>query len=67
VFVARAGGRAEDDGWLLVLVYDPAADASNITVLDARDPSTGPLGRAWFDHLVPPTFHGAFAPAPLGA
>jgi all-trans-8'-apo-beta-carotenal 15,15'-oxygenase len=63
IFVPRpdAGpGGAEDDGWLLVLVYDPASDASNITVLDARDPSAGPLARAWFDHHVPPTTHGAF-------
>jgi len=52
---------AEDDGWLLALVYDPASDASNITVLDGRDPSAGPLARAWFDHHIPPTTHGAFA------
>jgi all-trans-8'-apo-beta-carotenal 15,15'-oxygenase len=66
IFVPRPGNgaaHAEDDGWLLALVYDPAADASNITVLDARDLSAGPLARAWFDHHVPPTFHGAFAPA----
>jgi all-trans-8'-apo-beta-carotenal 15,15'-oxygenase len=70
VFVPRpdAGpGCAEDDGWLLVLVYDPALDASNITVLDARDPSAGPLARAWFDHHVPPTTHGAFAPGQIAA
>lgn len=64
VFVPRPDavpGGAEDDGWLLVLVYDPASDASNVTVLDARDPSDGPIARAWFDHHVPPTTHGAFA------
>jgi carotenoid cleavage dioxygenase-like enzyme len=68
VFVPRPGagpGGAEDEGWLLVLVYDPASDASNITVLDARDPSDGPLARAWFDHHVPPTTHGAFAPGQI--
>lgn len=65
IFVPRpANGtaHAEDDGWVLTLVYDPASDASNVTVLDARDISTGPLARAWFDHHLPPTFHGAFAP-----
>jgi all-trans-8'-apo-beta-carotenal 15,15'-oxygenase len=62
IFVARPGARDEDDGWLLTLVYDPVADASNVTVLDARDPSTGVLARAWFDGLIPPTFHGTFAP-----
>jgi carotenoid cleavage dioxygenase-like enzyme len=62
IFVPRPGSSVEDDGWVLALVYDPPSDTSNITVLDARDLSTGPLARAWFDHHVPPTFHGAFAP-----
>jgi all-trans-8'-apo-beta-carotenal 15,15'-oxygenase len=65
IFVPRPGNgvaHAEDDGWVLALVYDPASDASNVTVLDARDLAAGPLARAWFDHHIPPTFHGAFAP-----
>lgn len=64
VFVPRSGAAgpgSEDDGWVLVLVYDPATDTSNVTVLDGRDPSAGPLARAWFDHHIPPTTHGAFA------
>jgi all-trans-8'-apo-beta-carotenal 15,15'-oxygenase len=67
IFVPRpvdGVAHAEDDGWVLALVYDPASDVSNVTVLDARDLSAGPLARAWFDHHVPATFHGAFAPAP---
>ena len=64
IFVPRPdtghGVHAEEDGWVLTLVYDPASDTSNVTVLDARDLSSGPLARAWFDHHVPPTFHGAF-------
>jgi all-trans-8'-apo-beta-carotenal 15,15'-oxygenase len=65
IFVPKPGSgtaRAEDDGWVLALSYDPVHDASNITVLDARDPSAGPVARAWFDHHLPPTFHGMFAP-----
>jgi all-trans-8'-apo-beta-carotenal 15,15'-oxygenase len=61
---SNGAAQAEDDGWVLALVYDPASDASNVTVLDARDLSAGPLFRAWFDHHVPPSFHGAFAPGP---
>jgi all-trans-8'-apo-beta-carotenal 15,15'-oxygenase len=63
IFVPRPGASTEDDGWVLTLVYDAASNASNVTVLDACDLSAGPLARAWFDHAVPPTFHGAFAPA----
>jgi carotenoid cleavage dioxygenase-like enzyme len=65
IFVPRPGNgaaHAEDDGWVLALVYDPASDASNVPVLDARDLSAEPLARASFDHHLPPTFHGAFAP-----
>jgi carotenoid cleavage dioxygenase-like enzyme len=65
IFVPRPGNgaaHAEDDGWVLALVYDPASDASNVTVLDARDLSAESLARAWFDHHLPPTFQGAFAP-----
>ncbi len=68
IFVPRPGSgaaQAEDDGWVLALVYDPTSDASNVTVLDARDLSAGPLARVWFDHHLPPTFHGTFAPASL--
>ena len=59
----RPDGRAEDDGWLLTLVYDATTDTSGIAVLDARDLQRGPIARAWFDHHVPFTFHGNFAPA----
>lgn len=33
IFVPRPGSgaaQAEDDGWVLALVYDPASDASNV-------------------------------------
>lgn len=62
VFVRRPDGAGEDDGWLLTLVYDGASDQSGVAVLDARDPGRGPVARAWFDHHVPFTFHGNFAP-----
>ena len=38
----KGAAHAEDDGWVLALVYDAASDASNVTVLDARDLSAGP-------------------------
>ncbi|MGZ3427748.1 MAG: carotenoid oxygenase family protein [Polyangia bacterium] len=64
VFVRRPDGRDEDDGWLLTLVYDGIAHQSGVAVLDAREPGRGPIARAWFDHHVPFTFHGNFAPRP---
>jgi carotenoid cleavage dioxygenase len=61
VFVARAGGTAEDDGYLLTFVHDRATTTSHLLVLDARDLST----RAEL-HLpvrVPGGFHGTWVPA----
>jgi all-trans-8'-apo-beta-carotenal 15,15'-oxygenase len=63
VFVRRPGGSAEDDGWLLMLVYDAHSDRSGVSVVDARRIEAGAVAHAWLDHAVPFTFHGAFAPA----
>jgi all-trans-8'-apo-beta-carotenal 15,15'-oxygenase len=63
VIVPRADGRAEDDAYLLTLVYDSAAHASHVAILDSARPCDGPLARVYFDHHVPFTFHGAWAPA----
>jgi carotenoid cleavage dioxygenase-like enzyme len=62
VFVPRAGGTAEDDGWLLVQTFDARGNTSHVAVLDAKVPEAGPVARAHFDHALPFTFHGGFAP-----
>jgi len=63
VFVPRAGAAAEDDGWLLVLVHDPAGAADELTVHDAQDPMRGPVARVHLPRRVPVGFHGAWIPA----
>jgi all-trans-8'-apo-beta-carotenal 15,15'-oxygenase len=63
VFVRRKDGRAEDDGYILSLVYDARADRSSVIVLDARRLETGPVAEVWFDHHIPFTFHGNWVPA----
>ncbi|MBK9036990.1 MAG: carotenoid oxygenase family protein [Myxococcales bacterium] len=67
VFVPRPGATAEDDGWVVALVYDGRADASYLAVLDGVRLEDGPIARAWFDHPVPITFHGSWLPAPGAA
>jgi all-trans-8'-apo-beta-carotenal 15,15'-oxygenase len=62
LFVPRAGASAEDDGYLLSLVYDSRSHASHVAVFDARHLSRGPLARAWFDHHIPFTVHGVWVP-----
>jgi beta,beta-carotene 9',10'-dioxygenase len=61
VFVARPGGEREDDGVLLSVVLDAAAESSFLLVLDAAD--LGELARAGVPHHIPFGFHGQFARA----
>jgi beta,beta-carotene 9',10'-dioxygenase len=59
VFAARPGAAEEDDGVLLSVVLDAAAERSFLLVLDARDLSE--LARAVAPHHIPFSFHGQFA------
>lgn len=57
----RANSAAgEDDGWLLVMVYDAARHASDVVILDARDLGRGPIARLPLGHHIPHGLHGAF-------
>ena len=56
-------GEAEDDAWVLDLVYDHPGDHSYLAVLDGQRLDAGPVATVHFDHPVPVTFHGSFAPA----
>jgi len=58
LFVPRTPGADEDDGWVLVLVYDHARNASRFDVLDARAITDDPVATVWLPHRVPYGFHG---------
>lgn len=60
VFVARPGGCEEDDGWLLVMVFDGQAVSSELAVFDARRVAEGPVARVKLGHHVPLGLHGSF-------
>ncbi|KAG8464369.1 hypothetical protein KFE25_003432 [Diacronema lutheri] len=70
VFVPRTPGAVsapcapdeEDEGWLLLYVYDSAAHASEVVVLDARDLGAGPRWSVRLPAHVPPSFHGCWVP-----
>jgi len=63
LFVPRANATREDDGWLVALSHDAPSNRAALVVYDAARIPDGPIARAWFDHQVPITFHGTFAPA----
>ena len=60
VFVAREGGTAEDDGWLLTFVHDLGAGTADFVVLDAADLARGPVARVPLPQRVPFGFHGSW-------
>jgi carotenoid cleavage dioxygenase-like enzyme len=58
VFVPHPDGAAEDDGVVLSVVLDPAAERSFLLVLDAT--SFEERARAEVPHAIPFGFHGQF-------
>ena len=56
-------GEAEDDAYVLDLVYDAKSDHSYVAVLDGQHLEDGPLATVHFDHPIPVTFHGGFSAA----
>jgi hypothetical protein len=62
VFVPRLGGTAEDDGWVLAMLFDAGQMRSQLAVFDARDIAQGPVARVKLGHHVPLGLHGSFTP-----
>lgn len=58
VFVPAEKGTAEDDGWLITIVTDEAARASDMLVLDAN--SMDQVAAVHLPRAVPAGFHGAW-------
>jgi carotenoid cleavage dioxygenase len=63
VFVPRHAGAAEGDGWLLVLAYSAARNASDMLILNAQDIAGEPQAALSVPRRVPSGFHGNWAPA----
>lgn len=61
VFVPRPNCVSEDDGWLLLLVYDAAFHRSDVVILDARNLNFGPVARLHLKHHIPYGLHGSFS------
>lgn len=63
LFVPRRPDAAEDDGYVLVLAYDQARNASDFHILDARNITGEPIARVRIPHRVPYGFHGNWVEA----
>ncbi|MDI1287261.1 MAG: carotenoid oxygenase family protein [Reyranella sp.] len=62
LFVATGPGSAEDDGVVLVMVFNSADKRTDVVGLDARDLAARPLFTARLKHHVPYPLHGTFTP-----
>jgi all-trans-8'-apo-beta-carotenal 15,15'-oxygenase len=61
LMVARPGATAEDDGWVLCLVWNGARCASDLVILDAA--SLAEVAVLELPLAVPHGLHGSWAPA----
>lgn len=58
VFVPRSPDAAEDDGWLISIVYDADQGTSDLVIVNAQDISGPPQAIVHLHHRVPHGFHG---------
>lgn len=58
VFVSRPDAQAEDDGWVLTLVYDSTHHRSDMVILDGRDLNREPIATVHLKHHIPYGLHG---------
>ncbi|WP_019500793.1 carotenoid oxygenase family protein [Pseudanabaena sp. PCC 6802] len=62
VFIPRPGAVAEDDGWLVSIVFDAASDRSDVVILDAQNITAPTVATLHLKHHVPYGLHGNFTP-----
>jgi carotenoid cleavage dioxygenase len=63
VFVPAHPDADEDEGWLVGLVIDAAAETTDLAIINARRFEEAPVARVRLPHRVPPGFHGNWLPA----
>jgi carotenoid cleavage dioxygenase len=58
VFVPKAGGKGELDGWVMTYVFDQGTGKSELIIVDAGEPAGKPIARVRLPVRVPYGFHG---------
>ena len=58
MFVPRTPDGAEDDGWVMSIVYGATSDSSQLVILDAQDFAAAPVASVRLPQRVPFGFHG---------
>ena len=66
LFVARPDADQEDDGWLLLWLYNAERDRTELAIFNAQDITPGPIAKVNLKHRVPYGLHGSFTPHYFG-
>lgn len=62
IFVPARPAAAEDEGWVLSVVYDAGRDGSDLMIIDATDFGGRPVATVALPQRVPFGFHGTWLP-----
>lgn len=62
IFIPRTDATAEDDGWVITVVYNSAHHRSDVVILDASNLNRGPVARLHLKHHIPYGLHGNWTP-----
>ncbi|WP_186376233.1 carotenoid oxygenase family protein, partial [Hyella patelloides] len=60
IFVPRQGGKQEDEGWVLTLVYDGKNHRSTLAILDAQNIEGDAVALLHLKHHIPYGLHGSW-------
>lgn len=58
IYVPKPSATTEDDGWVLMMVYDGSIHRSKIAIFDGRQINKGPIASLYLKHHIPYGLHG---------
>lgn len=61
-YVPAVDAAAEDQGWLMGYVINPADETSALVIINAQDFAGAPQAEIHIPHRIPPGFHGNWVP-----
>ncbi|WP_013324929.1 carotenoid oxygenase family protein [Gloeothece verrucosa] len=62
LFIPKPNATAEDEGWILMMIYDGKHHRSDVIVFDGQNINDGPVARVHLKHHVPYGLHGSWTP-----
>jgi len=60
IFAPKMNANGEDDGYILVVVYDAEKDSSSLAIMDAKNIVKGPVAEIQLPARLPYGLHGSW-------